>query len=167
MPRRSPSVFGGADGFNCFTSASSAASCVLSAVSCASMLLICASMLSICVSAASTVISVPPFESGSWQGIFRRARIYLRRLERAGGADAADHEAGAAVRLAGELLVHRVAVAQADEPAPAVGAVDEGAVHGVDAEGDHVAGLGGAGDGVLQPPLVRGQVWRAVLGDML
>src|SRR4029079_12916417 len=76
----------------------------------------------------------------------RRAAPLLRGLQCTRRADAADHQAGAAVGLAGELLVHRIALAETHEPAHPVSAVDEGTVHRVDAEGDHVARLGRAGD---------------------
>ena len=84
----------------------------------------------------------------------------------------ANHQAGAPHALAGQLLVLRMPVTDANHAARAVRLIDVRAVDGVNVEADHVPGLCRNSDGVLQVISVRRQVRRAatavrILGDVL
>src|SRR5207248_317529 len=70
--------------------------------------------------------------------------------ERAYRADAVNHNAGPANRLPGNLLIERIAIADAHKPSPFISAVYLRSMHGIDAESDHIARFGRAMDGVLK-----------------
>ena len=71
------------------------------------------------------------------------------------------HEAGAAQRLAGDLFISWVAVAQPHEPPEAVSLINVGTVYCIDAEHHDITGISGTGHRVFKAPFVGRQMRRA------